>query len=729
MRHSEIVLNNSIHCSEHDKIKELDLSFECFSFDTESCTRYENDNTGAKVYLWGLMATRSNVLIYGETLQEFIETMGFIFENNYKNKFGDMKIKKVKGEEPEEKYIKITVAVHNIAWDIEFFKYALADMGYNYRMGTLDVVRGKGRFYNTIKDVEQEKTYHIVQADNVVYGANIYTPYSFKIDDTDVKLCIDFFDSLKIIVSDLASFPDYIDNIDEVFYKMKEEYDYKSYRPDGHKPTLLELRYLYNDVYLLKRGLEDFYIDGLCRGTMPIVGKRTASSIAFDELKRITFGEEKTEECFIDYFQLNKTTTFENTRKVLEVQSYGGGFTHANHKFINKVLNVFGCSLDINSSYPSQMAYKNFPYGKPFKKTYGDKPTFKEDSLFIVEVGFDYVKPKKPEFDLPIFKIGAGNSKTLKPLYGDISAQEYFSTNISGNEVLEVYKNFEGCNLSTNYNVVLTSVELEFWLKHYDFGYFEKQENPYFTREVEKFKGLIYGNCIYYKCEVGKFRKFVEEKTEMKVKNKKLGIKSLVNQAKLFLNSAYGKFGTRQDKREKDMIINNGIYAFTSDNQIEYIGKEFYRPYASFVTAYGRLQLWNSIIYAVGVENFIYCDTDSIYCIREEKSLIDDMNNIGQYIDKTKLGCWDIETHFNCFKVLGQKKYMYYNIDKDKEGKEKGINVKCAGLPKDARKIIANEGFDAFYLGKKVEGKKQKKKVVGGCLLLDTEFTIKKIAW
>ena len=105
------------------------------------------------------------------------------------------------------------------------------------------------------------------------------------------------------------------------------------------------------------------------------------------------------------------------------------------------------------------------------------------------------------------------------------------------------------------------------------------------------------------------------------------------------------------------------------------------------------------------------------------------MNKIGEYIDSTKLGCWDIETHFNAFKVLGQKKYMYNNIDKDKNGNIKGLSVKCAGLPLEARNIIAKEGVDEFYLGKRDIGKKQKKKVYGGYLLLDSEFTIKKIVW
>ena len=743
-KHSKLVLDNSVHAKDKNLINKIDFGYECLALDTESCTRKKGDNSGAKIYLWGLTCTRSNTLIYGETFEELFNVFENLFINHYAKNF--KKISLGRGFKQKVKYIKIPVAVHNLSWDLEFLKYYLFENGYKYNIGELSQVNTKGAFYTTVKDIEEEKSFHIVQNDNVVYGATIYTNFSFKkiIGKKEVtfKLCLDLFDSLKIITTELSNFPNYIHEIDDMFYKMKDKYDYESYREDGHMPSLLELRYIYNDCYLLKKALEDFYIDGLCNGVMPKTGKRTASSIAFDKLKEITWGDEGKEEHYIKYFELDKITKYESTRKRIELQSYTGGYTHANHRLINKVIdnrflnikgdNPVGCSIDINSSYPSQMCFKKMPYGKPIKKEYGKKPKFSDDEVFLIEIGFDFVKPKKKKFNLPVFKIGAGNTKTLKELYGDISAQEYFSTNIKDDgEVLEVFKSLEGSSLATNYNIVVTSVEYDFLIKHFDFGYFTdiNEDNFFDTQYAEKFNGLIIGECLYYKAEVGKFRDFIEYFTEMKVLNKKLGITPLVNQAKLFLNACYGKFGTRTTKYEKYMIMENGIFSFTSENQICYEGKEFYRAYASFVTAYGRLQLWKSIIYAVGVDKFLYCDTDSIYCLRDEESLKNDMNSIGEYIDNTKLGCWDIETHFNAFKVLGQKKYMYYNTDKDKKGVVKGMSVKCAGLPKDARKIIAKEGFNEFYLGKRVIGKKQKKKVYGGCLLLDTEFTIKKIVW
>lgn len=728
LEHLKIVKENSIR---FDNWNKNDFNFECLIFDTESCQKVAGDNTGAKVYGWGLGCTRSNKMIYGQTLEQFFDVCQNLFTQYYYKYLTEYKIKPTKGGYPKTKFFKIPCAIHNLGWDIEFIKYSLAEYGFNYRHGVLTTARVRGNFYTTCKDIEEEKTFHIVQADNVVYGSTLYFPTLFDLTNKDgsktsIGLCLDIFDSLKIISAPESAFPNYVHGVDEMFYKMSEEYDYSSYREDGHEQTDLELCYQYNDIYLLKETIQQFYIDGLCQGEMPSMGMRTASSIAFNRLKKMTFGEDKTEQKFISYFEIDQTTKFENTRKRIEKASYSGGFTHASHLYVDKHMKRKGCSLDINSSYPSQMAYKKFPYGRPKKGKYGVIPNINENQVFICEVGFDFVKPKTPKDELAIFKIGASNSHALKELVGNVSGQEYFMTNIRDNgSIIDVVKPLKGCRLDTAYNVVLTNVELEFWLQHYDFGRYELDEFGCIDEDKPtNFNGLAIGEVLIYKAEVGKFREFVEYFTKMKVENKKLGNKPLTNQAKLFLNSAYGKFGTRQDKVEKDLILDkNGLYTFTSEQEQAYEGKEFYRPYASFVTAYGRLQLWNAIVNAVGVENFIYCDTDSIYCFRDEESLTKDMNAIGEYIDPTTLGKWDIESHFDEFKVLGQKKYMYHDYVKNKN------NLKCCGLPKDAQNIIANEGFDAFYLGKEVDGKLQKKKVIGGCLLLDAKFKIKKIMW
>lgn len=748
MRHLEHVKKHSLELKDWNK---NDFNFECLIFDTESCTKSpiiygmttkEIAQLGAKVYGWGLGCTRSDKMIYGQSLNDFIKLIPLLFSQYYEKYLEGNPIKSTKKGYPTTKYYKIPCGVHNLGWDIEFFKYTLAEEGFSYAKGTKKTVFTKGSNYTSYQDIEKPNTYHIVQSEGVVYGSTIYFPFQYTINNDDgsktkIGVCLDLFDTYKIISCSENQFPQYVNDVDEMFYKMSEQYDYESFRSDTHKQTDLELRYQYNDIYLLKEAIQQFYIDGLCGGEMPSVGKRTASSIAFAKLKEMTFGE-KGEQGFISHFELDKTTKFECVRKRLEKYSYEGGFTHASHLYINQLIRKKGCSLDINSSYPSQMAYKKFPYGKPVKRTRKQNPKLSNDEVSIIEVGFDYVRPKKKEYELAIFKITGKNAKALKPLVGDVSAQEYFMTNIHENKVIDVYRSIDNSSLLSNYQTVVTSEELKFWLKHYDFGcYATDQFGCKIESEELLFNGLEYGDGLVYKAEVGRFREFVEYFTEMKVNNKKLGNTPLTNQAKLFLNSAYGKFGTRQEKEELDMVLDKkGIYVFDKDSAEEYTGKEFYRPYASFVTAYGRLQLWNAIIHAVGVENFIYCDTDSIYCFRDEKELTKDMNAIGETIDKTILGKWDVESHFDAFKVLGQKKYMYHSVDpKTKKAKIgnitliKGNSLKCCGLPRQAQKGLEKQGFNEFYLGKSVDGKLQRKKVIGGALLLETKYELKKVAW
>lgn len=728
--HYEHVLKNSV---EYDKVGDMKFELTCWVMDTESCRKYDGDNNGAKVYGWGLGNVYSDTMVYGQDLKDFITTAEILFYNSID--INNITIKKVKKKYPEKYYIKVPCGVHNLAWDIEFFKYTLAELGFNYRMGERENIKSKFGVYTICKDVEESYTYHIVQNNNVVYGATIY--YDLKIQKTnedgsktDIGLCLDLFDTYKIITAPESSFNEYC-HVDEMFLKMSEQYDYDSYREEDHKQNEIELRYQYNDIYLLKEVLKQFYIETLGKGSM--ISQRTASSIAFNELLRCTFGEHKTQDLYVEHFELNKSTKFETTRKRLENASYSGGYTHANHNIINKTQYKSGCSLDINSSYPSQMKNKKFPYGKPTRKIHGAIPQInKENETYIIECGFDYVKPKRKEFSLDVFKIGAINIKALKEMVGNVSGQEYFCTNIKEDgTIINVYKEVPNSSLVTNYNMVLTECEFLFLKKHFDFGYYELNEYGCPNEDSINFQGLKIGDVLIYKAEVGLVKPFVEKYAQMKIDNKKIGNKALTNQAKLMLNSAYGKFGTKTQRIETRMTMDkNGLLVFTKDeNAIEYQGKEFYKPYASFVTAYGRLQLWNAIIYAVGVDKFAYCDTDSIYSFWEEEHLVKRMNEIGEYIDKTELGCWDVETHFNQFKVLGQKKYMIYCTDLDKEGKEIGYKVKCCGLPKEARKLIAEQGIDEFYLGKVVEGKLQKKRVIGGALLLPTKFEIKKIAW
>lgn len=735
--HSIHVHNNSFKWYQSERV---DFNFKCMIFDTESCTRKYIDLTdktlttkdiasvGAKVYAWGLGCVYSNHMLYGETIEQFLETIKNLFLDRMRIEASSIisNSKRIQ----QTMFVKFPIAVHNLGWDLEFFKYELTRLGYKYQ--TAKVVQSKGK--TTTKVIQEPNTFHIMQNNNVTYGSEIFIdcPFEYefiqrngKVKKTTFYPMVDFFDLFKIVSQPVKNFPKFLNNIDDMFLKMNEEYDYDSYRKDGHELTELELRYLYNDIYLPKKVIEEFYLEGLLNGAESKCGNRTASSIAFGKLVEMCFGNRKG---FDEHYELDKKTGFESLRKRMETQSYTGGFTHANEIYVGTHIKKKGLSFDINSSYPSAMRYQLLPFGRPKKGKYGKIPNIdKENEVYIIEVGFDYVRPKTENDALAIFKIGSENVKALTPLVGEISGQEYFSTNITPlGDIIHVKKTVQGSRLKSSYKQVLTNVELEFWLKHYEFGRFLYDKDGILIDDsyFEEFEGLEYGEVLIYKAERGRVKDFIDYYTELKINSKIEGNKPMTETAKLMLNSSYGKYGTKTEKEEKRLVKNkHGIYEWERYDGGAYESAEFYKPYASFVTAYGRLKLWKAIVEAVGVKNFLYCDTDSIYCLGEEEDMRQRMADIGERLHPTDLNCWDVESHFDEFKVLGQKKYIYHDFIKD------AVNIRCCGLPKEAQNELAKEGFKAFELGRTVKGKKQKVKVEGGCLLLEVLFSLNKYSW
>lgn len=90
-------------------------------------------------------------------------------------------------------------------------------------------------------------------------------------------------------------------------------------------------------------------------------------------------------------------------------------------------------------------------------------------------------------------------------------------------------------------------------------------------------------------------------------------------------------------------------------------------------------------------------------------------------IDDYRLGAWKIESHSIRGKFIRQKCYI--------EEDEKGIHATIAGLPKQLGKYITFENFKEGFSIKAEDLEKEHKlgykKVKGGVLLVDTDFTIK----
>lgn len=376
-------------------------------------------------------------------------------------------------------------------------------------------------------------------------------------------------------------------------------------------------------------------------------------------------------------------------------QSYKGGFTYLDEDYINSEDGP-GIVLDVNSLYPSVMRNSILPYENPIPFT----GKYKIESSYPLYI----------QMFTCTFKLKEGMIPTLQ-----IKNSLYFLPNEYVRESDDVI------------TLVLTNVDLELFLEHYDVDIIE----------------WIGG--YEFKGKKGLFDDYIDKWTKSKIESKKNGNKGMYQISKLMLNSLYGKFGLNPNSRRKIPYLEDGIikYKITEEEQRDSI----YIPIASFITSYARhktIETSQKIKdYSTKKYNknyYIYSDTDSIHCLLDVEQdsegnyhLTEKDKELEQLIeiDDYKLGAWKIESRFSRGKWLRQKCYIeedYYTKD---------IKVTIAGLPKRLGKLINfgnfEEGFSTAQftdekLKEMLEEETRKltfKHVKGGVILENIDFTIK----
>lgn len=230
----------------------------------------------------------------------------------------------------------------------------------------------------------------------------------------------------------------------------------------------------------------------------------------------------------------------------------------------------------------------------------------------------------------------------------------------------------------------MTNVDLEMFFEHYDVIYYEPID--YYAFECQK--GLFDAYIDYW-------YKYKENATKTKDK-----VGRLV--AKLMLNNLYGKFSTNPDSTTQEFYIGEtGILQHTNN----YSEKDtVYVPAGAFITAYARKELISAI--QANYENFCYCDTDSIHLTVPEAKDIK--------VHDSALGYWKKESEWDEAKFIRQKTYAEH-ID----GK---WDIKACGAGDEVKAHITD--IDKFDIGASYPGKKTVKKVPGGVVLVDSNFSI-----
>lgn len=561
-----------------------------------------------------------------------------------------------------------TLYFHNLKFDDSYILYWLLKNGYEWKESNR-VVTSKS--FTTI-----------ISGDGKFYGTTIY----FNVKGKKKQKCT-IYDSLKLLnmpVEDVA-------NTFKLPIK-KGKIDYNRH----NKPcevTLDEWEYLYCDVKIMALALKQLFDKGF--------NKMTIGGCALADYKEF-FGRKHFEKIFPEL-------PIETDAKIR--MSYRGGFTFANEYWINKTV-AEGIVFDVNSLYPSVMRFRPLPYGIPieFKGKY--KPN-KDYPLFIQNIRC-------------FFKLKPGYIPTIQLKHSIYySKTQYLTSSFSEKTGKDEYT-----------DLCLTCVDLELFLEHYEVSC------------------LQYIDGYMFKASTNLFAEWVDKWNAEKVKatlEKNAGLRQI---AKLILNNLYGKFGTnpavdskrpyldvekdivkyklieyiKEDEKGKPIKDENGNFETTTKQ----LRKSIYIPVATFITAWARYttitasqKIHSESLKKDGVSRYLYSDTDSIHLRGLE--LPDCIE-----IHPTKLGAWKHESTFQRARFIQAKRYVedefvvsnngdYFIKDSYGDFITK-LKITCAGLPKSCYKNVT---FDNFVIGAEYAGKLKPLTVPGGCVLVETPFSMK----
>lgn len=231
-------------------------------------------------------------------------------------------------------------------------------------------------------------------------------------------------------------------------------------------------------------------------------------------------------------------------------------------------------------------------------------------------------------------------------------------------------------------DLVLTKPDLELFLDHYEIEYIEYIDGMKFHGQRGIFDEFV-DNWIHEKETSTGGQRFI---------------------AKRILNSCYGKTAMNPHKFKKvPVLIDDEVKYVLSDEELS---DPVYTACAAFITAYAR-----SYIIREGQKHYdriIYFDTDSMHLLGHE--IPGDL-----WIDDNNLGSFKVEEQCDRARYLRAKTYIH-----ETNGV---IEVKAAGMPKEAKEFVT---WENFRIGAEYTGKLTGKRVKGGYVLVETTFKISK---
>lgn len=439
----------------------------------------------------------------------------------------------------------------------------------------------------------------------------------------------------------------------DVYGKKTGDLDYELIRTPDTELDKQELDYCFYDVLTMNQYLLEYLEDNKYRGIADCTLTKTGRVRKI--FRDATIHSDKPE-VKGEYRRLINRLTLDKREYQMLNYAFQGGFTHANNKLVQKVIENVD-SWDIASSYPAIIVTKLFPMSKGVRVDsdieFQDFVNLCQKKLVVFGARFYGVKSKiNFEHFWPVSHI-RDDSRTIEDNGRVVESQEFYTemTNIDLETFMKCYT-FDRCDVISLY-------------------YYEPKRLP---REF-----------------VMKVLEFYSKKTEYKdLKEKALEYKL----SKEDLNSVYGMMVTKIVRPE--ITYNKAFHSCEMkrspevfEKQVDEYNKDDERflsyAWGVFVTAYARQKLWNLILQEG--DDYIYSDTDSTKVKRSDrirgiveetnKLILEEQEKAAEELNidisyfrpedendvEHPIGLWELDAEYDKFKTLGAKRYMYKEGD------------------------------------------------------------------
>lgn len=602
----------------------------------------------------------------------------------------------------------IIVYYHNLKFDGSFWlPFLLVDMGYQQ---AYQEVKKEPYTVQWLQDKYMKNNTFKYSISNKGMWYNII----IKVGGYFIELR----DSLKLL-------PFSVKKIGENFGTAHKKLDmeYTGLRYAGCTITPEEMKYIENDVLVVKEALEIMFNEGH--------NKLTIGSCCLGEYKHLT-GKEEYESIHPDVYDIwidSKVHRYNNAGDWI-LKSYRGGWCYLVKGKEGKVFHN-GTTADVNSLYPSVMSSESgnrYPIGKPKFWTGNNIPleAIGWNKYYFVRIRTRfYLKEGK----LPFIQI-KGNMmyKSTESLHtSDI-------WNKSAKRYERYYIDENGEKQPALVELTLTMIDYQLIKEHY------------YLDECE-----ILDGCWFYSA-LGIFDEYIEKYKKQKLESK--GARREL--AKLFLNNLYGKMASSKDSSFK-------IAYLREDKTIGYIPivekgkKPGYIPIGSAITSYARnftIRAAQKNYHGLDEPGFIYADTDSIHCDLPPDKIQ------GITVHDKNFCCWKLESCWDVAYFTRQKTYIEHVthedcvpveqlLDKNGNPRKPYYNIKCAGMPQKCKDLFEKSmsGYEIqetdnfteeeqefinhrykitdFNVGLNVPGKLRPINIRGGVILVDTPYVMR----